>query len=265
MKLACQEHLLPGSTLIEKWDNARRFGFEGIELRGHGDFAFEKRLPELRAAKKAGVNMPTVCVIMDHFIGDFDAKQRADAVANMKSLLSVMGELEGVGAVTPAAYGLHSNYLPPFKQSRSEAETQKILMDGLNALGDQAQKSGVLVLYEPLNRYEDFMCNTVAQGVAMCRALEHAHVKVMADLFHMGIEESDSAKALEDNIEHVAHIHMADSNRYEPGQGQTDFARIFAALKRANYNGYMAYECMLHAEPEQALKHSMQHLKTALT
>jgi sugar phosphate isomerase/epimerase len=256
--------LLPGNTLIQKWDAARKFGFAGIELRGHGDFAFEKRLPELLAAKKAGVNMPTVCVIMDHFIGDFDKTRRADAVANMSSLLRVMGELEGVGAITPAAYGLHSNYLPPFKSPRSDKDTKKVLMDGLSTLGNAAKKAGVLVLYEPLNRYEDFMCNTVAQAVATCRALGHESVKVMADLFHMSIEESDSSKALKDNMAWVAHIHVADSNRLEPGKGHTDFAAVFAALKRAKYKGYMAYECMLSDTPEKSLRWSMRNLKKAM-
>jgi sugar phosphate isomerase/epimerase len=104
MKISCQEHLLPGDTLVEKFDFAAKAGWDGIELRGFGDFQFEARLPELRAAQKAGVVMPTVCVAMDHFIGDFDAEKRKDAVANLKSQLGVMAELGGRGAMTPASW-----------------------------------------------------------------------------------------------------------------------------------------------------------------
>jgi sugar phosphate isomerase/epimerase len=261
VKLACQEHLLPGNTLIEKWDNARRYGFEAIELRGHGNFAFEKRLPELKAARKAGVVMPTVCVIMDHFIGDFDNAKRESAVANMKSLLSTIVEAGGFGAVTPAAYGLHSNYLPPFKPSRSDEDTRAVLLDCLGRLGDHAKSCGATVLLEPLNRYEDFMCNTLAQGVSYCKALKHTNVMLMADLFHMGIEEANSSRALEDAIVHLKHIHVADSNRYEPGQGHTDFKTIFATLKRLGYSGYLAFECMLKSPAETALPRSVAYLK----
>jgi hypothetical protein len=114
VRLACQEHLLPGATLIDKWDFARQAGFDGIELRGAGDFAFRARLPELKAARRAGVVMPSVCRDMDHFIGDFDAERRRDAVSNLRSQLSVIAELDGLGVMTPAAYGLWSNRLPPF-------------------------------------------------------------------------------------------------------------------------------------------------------
>jgi sugar phosphate isomerase/epimerase len=261
MKLACQEHLLPGSTLIEKWDHARRFGFEAIELRGHGDFAFAARLPELNAARKAGVIMPTVCVIMDHFIGDFDAGRRADAITNMTSLIGTMGEIGGLGAITPAAYGLHSNYLPPFKAPRSADEDRAILVDGLGRLGDAAARAGVLVLFEPLNRYEDHMCNTLDQGVAICEALGHRSVKLMADLFHMGIEEADSSAALERAFAYVRHIHVADSNRYEPGEGHTDFATIFATLRRLGYSGHLSFECMLRDAAERALPRAVAHLQ----
>ena len=114
MKLACQEHLLPGASLAEKWEFASFAGYDGIELRGEGDFAFRARLPELEEAQRAGVVMPTVCVIMDHFIGDFDAERRRDAIENVKSLLSVIAQVGGHGAITPAAYGLFSRHLPPF-------------------------------------------------------------------------------------------------------------------------------------------------------
>jgi sugar phosphate isomerase/epimerase len=261
VKLACQEHLLPGNTLIEKWDNARRYGFEAIELRGHGDFAFEKRLPELRASRKAGVVMPTVCVIMDHFIGDFDTSKRQSALANMKSLLSTIVEAGGFSAVTPAAYGLHSNYLPPFKPPRTDKETRSVLLDCLGELGDHAKLCGATVLFEPLNRYEDFMCNTLAQGVDYCKALNHPNVMLMADLFHMGIEETNSSQALEDAFAYVKHIHVADSNRYEPGQGQTNFKTIFATLKRLGFSGHLAFECMLKGSAETALPRSVTYLK----
>jgi hypothetical protein len=72
---------MPGAVvdgLEAKFDFARRAGFDGIELRARGNAHFAGRLPELRAAARAGVVMPTVCPETDHFIGDFDAKLRRD-------------------------------------------------------------------------------------------------------------------------------------------------------------------------------------------
>jgi sugar phosphate isomerase/epimerase len=257
MKLAAQEHLIPGGTLGEKWDVIQQLGYEGIELRGQGDFAFEKRLKELQKARADGAYFPSVCVNMPHFIGDFDKTKRRDAIENMKSLLSVIAEVGGKGAITPASYGMHSNRLPPFTSPRSPEEDERVLLEGLQELGEHAARHNVKVFLEPLNRYEDHMINTLEQGVALCKKVGLPSVILMADLYHMNIEEKNSAQALIDAKDFIAHIHLADSNRLEPGQGQTDFARIKTALAQINYGGFLALECRLKDEPLVALTRSL--------
>lgn len=142
MKLACQEHLIPGDDLGKKWQVAQTLGFDGIELRGHGDFAFQKRLPELKKAQREGAVFPSVCVIMSHFIADFDQEKRLDALNNMKSLLSIIAELGGSGAITPASYGMHSNSLPPYRAPRTPKEDEEILLEALHSLGSTLSVKG---------------------------------------------------------------------------------------------------------------------------
>jgi sugar phosphate isomerase/epimerase len=258
MKIAAQEHLIPGETLSEQWAVVHNLGYQGIELRGQGDFAFEKRLSELNKARADGVYFPSVCVNMSHFIGDFDKAKRRDATENMKSLLSVIAEVGGKGAITPASYGMHSNRLPPFTPPRSPEEDEMVLLEGLQELGEHAAKHNVQVFLEPLNRYEDHMLNTLAQGVTLIKKVGLKSVTLMADLYHMNIEEKNSAQSLIDAKDYLAHVHLADSNRLEPGQGQTDFAKIKAVLEQINYDGFLALECRFKDEPLTALKKSIQ-------
>lgn len=68
--LSCQEQMLPAETLQQKWDAASSYGFEAVELRGQGGHRLRQRVPELLAAQRDRVVIPTVCVEMDHFIGD---------------------------------------------------------------------------------------------------------------------------------------------------------------------------------------------------
>ena len=111
MKCSCQERLLPGDGILEKWEFAREPGFDSIELRGTEDW--NGRLDDLRGARERGVVISSVCLIYDRFIGDFDPTRRRDATDHMKDLLSGIAELGGTGAATPAAYGLASKRLPP--------------------------------------------------------------------------------------------------------------------------------------------------------
>lgn len=264
MKLGCQEHLLPGGSLIEKWAFCQAAGFDGIELLGQGDFRFRERLPELQQARAAGVVLPSVCVQMDHFIGDFDAERRRDAIQNMKSLLSVIAEVGGYGAVTPASYGMFSRRLPPFVPPRSEEDDRAVLIEGLRALGEHAANEGVLVLLEPLNRYEDHMINTLAQAIDLCSAVDLPSVRVMGDIYHMNIEERELPTAIEQARDYLRHVHVSDSNRHEPGAGHTDFLSVFRALKRINFGGFMCIECRLSGDAETTLTASARYMRSLL-
>jgi len=257
VKLSCQEQLLRGDGLQARFDFALRAGFAGIELRARGDGQFAARLPELRAAARAGVVMPTVCPETDHFIGDFDADRRRDAVAQLRSQLSVIAELGGEGVLTPASWGMFSVRLPPFTPPRPAGEDRKVLLEALLALGEHAAREGVWLALEPLNRYEDYMVNRLDQAVDLAEEVERElgvdSVRVCADLFHMNIEEDDLATAIVAIGRRLAHVHVDDSNRLQPGTGHLDFAAAFAGLRTAGYGGWLALECRLRGAPEDAL------------
>jgi sugar phosphate isomerase/epimerase len=260
-KIACQEQLLHGATLTEKWQVARDLGFDGIELRGRGGGAFAARLPELRAAAAAGVPMPTVCVEMGHFIGDFRPDLREDAVRQLKEQLTVVAAIGGRLAMTPASYGMFSRRLPPFDPPRSPDEDRAVLLDGLGRLAEHAAAEGVLVCLEPLNRYEDYLVNTLEQAVELCRSLDLPALRVAADTYHMNIEEADPPRSLLATGRWLGHVQLSDSNRLEPGAGHIDWAVTLAALDAAGYDGWLAFECRLSGRPEPTLAAAVSLLR----
>lgn len=261
LRLAVQENLVPGDDLLRTWDLVRELGYDAIELRGAA--GMRDRLPELREARQRGAVFSSICVISDRFIGDFDAARREEALAAMMELCDVAAEVGARGVVTPAAYGMHSNRLPPFVAPRTPEEDRAVLLEMLGRLGTHAASRGVLVLFEPLNRYEDHMVNTLAQGAELCRATGLASVRLMADLFHMNIEEGDPAESLRAAGDVLAHVHLADSSRLEPGTGHTDFAAAFAALRDLGFDGFGAIECRLSQEPGAALASARAALRRA--
>jgi sugar phosphate isomerase/epimerase len=262
VKLSCQEHLLPGDSIIEKWEFAATAGFDGIELRGTRDW--RERLDYLGAARDRGAVFSSVCLIDDRFIGDLDPDRRREAVEHMKDLLSGIGELGGVGAITPAAFGQTSRALPPFKAPRTPDEDRRVLLEGLEELGEHAGNVGTLVLLEPLNRYEDHMLNRLDQGVELAAVSGSAAVRVMGDLFHMNIEEDDLGESIRRASDYLAHVHLADSNRAHPGAGHTDFAPAFGALREIGFDGYMAMECAVRGNARMELPRVTRRLRALM-
>lgn len=259
MKLACQEQLLPGESILGKWEFAASAGFDGIELQGTD--GWRGRLDDLKTARDRGVMFSSVCVISDRFIGDFDEERRREAIEHMKHLLSGIAELGGSGAITPAAFGLASKRLPPFEVPRTEEEDRRVLLEALEELGEHAESVGTLVLLEPLNRYEDHMLNSLDQGVELCEAVGRDSVRVMGDLFHMNIEEDDLDEAIRRANGYLSHVHLADSNRLQPGAGHTEFAWAFGALRDIGFDGYMAMECGIRGAAREILPEVVRHLR----
>jgi sugar phosphate isomerase/epimerase len=132
-----------------------------------------------------------------------------------------------------------------------------VLLEALTVLAEHAAREGVWLAVEPINRYEDHMVNRLGQAVALAEEVERElgldSIRVCADLFHMNIEEDDPAKAIVDTGRWLAHVHVDDSNRLQPGTGHLDFAAAFGALRKVGYDGWLALECRLRGDPETAL------------
>jgi sugar phosphate isomerase/epimerase len=261
LKTAAQEQLLPGETLQEKWEFAQDAGYDAIELRARGDLHFASRLPELRQARKDGVVMPTVCVDMLHFFGAFDDDLRRDALVQMKSQLTVIAEIGGLGAQTPASYGMFSRRLPPFEPPRTEEQDREVLLAGLSELGEHARSEGVTLFLEPLNRYEDHMVNRLEQAAGLIRETGLDSVRIGIDSYHMNIEESDPAAAILAHAEFIGHAQVSDSNRFQPGAGHLDWPAWLGALHTIGYDGYLAAECRLTGDPVDAVRSVPAFLK----
>ena len=265
MKLSCQETLVPGSDLVEKAAFLQASGYEGIELVGPGPGRFRDRAPELRKAAKAGVVMPTICISQAPLIGHFEAVKRREALAIMRELLSVCAEIGGRGVITPASWGMFSRNFPPFTPPRAPGEDREVLLEGLNALAGFAAAEGVSVYLEPLNRYEDYLLNRVEQALEWCREVGSDALMVIADFYHMNIEEADPPAALRLAGARLGHVHMCDSNRYEPGAGHIDLAAHLEALTAIGYEGYLAMEGRLSGPAEEVLPQIPHRIRQAGT
>lgn len=252
-RLAAQESMLEGETLQEKYAFAKRHGFDGIELSARGGGVFAARRDELAAAREAGVVMPSAVVAMAHFVGDFDETRRRSAIDDVKAMLSTLPAAGAAGIVMPNGFAVFSRRLPPFEPPRSDEQSRAKLIESLSELGAHGEEVGAKIFLEPLNRYEDYLINTLADAVSVVDEVGSDAVSVIADTFHMSIEESDIGAAISAAGSHIEHVQLGDSDRLEPGHGHYDWPETLDALEAIGYDGWLAMECRLSAAPSEVL------------
>lgn len=264
MKLATQDKPFFPESMEEKLETIRSMGFDAFEIDGR---ALIERFEEVkRAMRKTSVPVVTACGGYRGWIGDFDEEKRKQAVEDIAEILRHLGEIAGQGIVVPAAWGMFSKRLPPLVPPRSEEEDRRVLLDSLGQLNQVAQETGTYVFLEPLNRYEDHMLNRLEQAVALIEEGRFSHVKVTADLFHMNIEEPSMEESIRQAKDHIGHVHIADSHRYQPGDGHLDFVPVLKVLKGIGYEGYLAFECRVRGNPEEeAYRKAVQHFRGLLS
>jgi sugar phosphate isomerase/epimerase len=261
LRLAAQEHMLDGDSLEEKFAFAKDVGFDGIELSGRGGGVFAGRADELRDARAAGVVMPSAVVNQVPFLGEFDPDRRQRAIVELADLVRTLPIAGAAGIVSPNSFGVFSKRLPPFATPRDDDESHKSLVEALREVAAVGEQAGSAVFLEPLNRFEDYLINTLADASRVVDEIGSPAVRVIADTFHMSIEEADVGAAIRAAGHRIAHVQLGDSNRLEPGAGHYDWDDTLNALDDIGYDGWMAMECGLSGEPRDVLPRVAELLK----
>ena len=252
-RLAVQSRLVPGDSLREQYDNARRYGFDGMELSG---------FPMIELAREAlRDDIPVTAMCSGHrgwFI-DPDPELIRQCREDVKVLLELSSELQAPLIVVPI-YG-RTNRLPPHAGTgRPPEEDLQLWLDGLREATDHAEKVGGSLLVEAINRYENSISVTVADAVGFARQMDSPAVRAMGDVFHMNIEEVDLGQSLVDAGDMLAYVHLADSQRLEPGKGHLPWDSVFEGLARRRYDGYASIECHLSGDAEEVLPAAVRFL-----
>jgi sugar phosphate isomerase/epimerase len=93
------------------------------------------------------------------------------------------------------------------------------------------------------------MVNRLQQAAAICRDVGSTSVKVMADTFHMSVEEDDLAASIRSAGDLIGHVQLGDSGRLQPGVGHLDWPPVMESLRAAGYEGWLAMECTIRGDP----------------
>ena len=236
---------------------AAALGFDGIELftaSGHAvDPDTLKKLLERYNLQLAAVGTGAGKVIHGLTLTDQDREVRMKAVGFIKEMMEF-----GAGFGAPAIIGsMQGNSTP----GNTHNHSLEILAEGLHTLDQHATSLGVKLIYEPLNRYETNLINTLEDGASFIEKNKFKHIQLLADLFHMNIEEADLNESIQKNAPFIGHVHFADSNRKPIGFGHTQMKGIADALIGSGYNGFVSAEAFPWPDPEQAAAQTIRSFR----
>jgi len=237
-------------------DRAAKLGYDGVELALLR--AEEVDIPRMKQRLSAtGLEIP--CISSGQvFAADRlyfthpDAAVREAAVTRIIGMIYLAGEF-GARVNTGRVRGL-------VHEGESTETAKERYMACLHRCADIAEKVGIELIVEPVNRYEVNFINSCAEGLDIVKAAGRQCIKLMPDLFHMNIEDVSFRQTFESAREYISYVHVADSNRLAPGWGHLPFDEIFQILSDIGYDGYLTAEILPKPEPDQAAAQAASYL-----
>jgi hydroxypyruvate isomerase len=136
---------------------------------------------------------------------------------------------------------------------------------GLNRVKKFAEDHGVTLCIELLNSkvdHKDYQGDHTSFGVAVVKAVDSPRVKLLYDAYHMQIMEGDLIRTIRDNIQYIAHFHVAGvPGRHEIDDTQeVQWRTVAKAIADLNFPGYIAHEFVPTRDPLTSLKQAVELL-----
>lgn len=238
------------TEVAKKMRRMRQLGFDGVELA-------IKQPRDIDASdlkiilKSCGLTVPAIgtgkaWVEEGLSLSHTSKANRESAIKRIKDHIRLASSLE-----TMVIIGLIRGNL---SKDIPRQDSLNIFRESLSICLDYAGENGVTLVLEPINRYEVNFLNNVPETVDFIKSMRHPHLKMLADSFHMNIEDKSFRESLHTAAPYLVHVHFADSNRHFPGSGHIDFKEIIDTLGEISYNGFVSGEMLPEPSEIQAMK-----------
>lgn len=146
------------------------------------------------------------------------------------------------------------------KEGVFREEAEEWSMTCLRECAEFAWKKNIKLTLEPVNRYESNFINTLQEGIELIKRVDRFNIGLLADTFHMNIEEVSIYESIIKAKDYITHVHFADSNRWAPGCGHLDFQKVVETLKKIHYQGYISAEILPMPDQDTAAEMTIKTL-----
>lgn len=215
-------------------------GYDGIELSLRTPQDVDRNTLENMLSR---ANMQLISIATGQsFIEDGYAVFHEDELIRKQTAERIRGYVDLI-----ASMGGKSVILGGIKGKLGPANPEQQFAHGaatIDSCLEYAEKKQVMLLLEAINRYETNIMVTVESCAEFAEKRDSPYLKVLADTFHMNIEEVSLKGSLDTYAKHIGAIHCADSNRLAPGMGHVDFHEVLKDIGQYPYLQYLGVEVL---------------------
>jgi hydroxypyruvate isomerase len=225
--------------LLDRISAAGAAGFKAIELH----WPYETPAQTVKAAceqhqlRLLSVNTPVGDVSRgDSGLAAQPGREEAFRTAFTESLRWAIESQAGMIHVLPGM-------LPVDAKNHSQA--RDVFLKNLEWASDQAQAHDITLLLEALNPRDKpgYFYHYQSQSNEIRQAVGRDNIKLMFDVYHVGVTEGDILMKLEQYLPHIGHIQIASVPlRAEPDEGEVRYEAVFKRLEALDYGGWIGCE-----------------------
>ncbi|MDQ3396039.1 MAG: sugar phosphate isomerase/epimerase, partial [Bacteroidota bacterium] len=212
-----------------------KMGYHKLEIAGSPEAYDTKEVRKLLIENKLGCWGSVTLMLEDRNLLARDEAQRDKSINYVKDVVRMVKELNGhMVSVVPGTVG---KIVPDGRPD----EEWKWAVEAMKEIYVYAEKSGVLIGIEPINRFETYFVNRGDQALALAKEVG-TNCGVCLDVFHMNIEEDNMYDAMRRAKGRIVGFHVADNNRMAPGMGTFNWPKIIETLGEVGYNDVLSVE-----------------------
>lgn len=166
-------------------------------------------------------------------ISSKDKQTRELGVKYLSDIVYKIAVMEGelFSGVTYAGWGVPNYIINP----EDKKEMFERSVDSMQKVMKSAEKYGVTVCAEAVNRFESPLINTAKEAIEYADLVGSKNIGIHLDTYHMNIEENNIGDAIRLVGSRLRHFHTGENNRTAPGRGHINWDEIFSALSEIGY------------------------------
>lgn len=240
------------NEFCEGWDIkrvfelARKTGFDGVELAPFtfatdvNDISMSERCQIAEQARQNGIEIVGLHWLLAGPDGLHlthpDQSVRRRTTAYIKALIAFCSDVGGSKMVFGSPK--QRNIL----EGVSRQDAWDYAKDVLTSILPDLERNEIDLCIEPLSHEDTNFISTAAEGLKLCKEIDHPRLRLHLDVKAMCDEKRPMDEIITSCKGYVAHFHANDANLSYPGSGDTDYGPVAKGLKAINYDEWISVE-----------------------